>query len=514
MESSWLETRWARSFYLAFVFCLALALLQLIKLYLRRQRLLRDLRHFPAPPAHWFYGHQKLIQNGKMEKLEETVEKYPSAFPCWIGPFQAYFIIYDPDYAKTFLSRSDPKTQYLYRFMTTCLGNGLLSLNGPKWFLHRRLLTPGFHFNILKTYVPVMAQSVNTMLGKWEEICTTQDTTVEVYEHINLMTLDTIIKCAFSQETNCQISGTHDPYVKATFQLSKMLFYRLYNFLYHHDIIFKLTPLGYRFQKLSQVLHQYTEKIIQDRKQSLKNGVKQDPKRKYQDFLDILLAAQAENGDSFSDTDVRSEVNTFMFAGHDTLAVSLSWLLYCLALNPEHQERCREEIRSILGDAPSITWDHLSEMTYTTMCIKETFRLIPTAPSVSRELVKPLTFPDGRSLPAGTLVVLSIWGLHHNPAVWKNPKVFDPLRFSRENSDQRHPYAFLPFSAGPRNCIGQQYAMVELKVATALILLNFKVSPDTTRPPEFSNQIILKPKNGVHLHLEKLTECQIPRCND
>ncbi|XP_015340516.1 cytochrome P450 4X1 isoform X1 [Marmota marmota marmota] len=509
MEASWLETRWARPLYLAFVFCLALGLLQTIKLYLRRQRLLRDLRPFPAPPTHWFYGHQKFLQEDKMEKLEETVEKYPCAFPCWVGPFQAFFFIYDPDYAKTFLSRTDPKSQYPYRFMTPCLGKGLLNLDGPKWFQHRRLLTPGFHCDILKTYVDMMAHSVNTMLDKWEKICSTQDTAVEVFEHINLMALDIIMKCAFSRETNCQINGSLDPYVKAAVELRKIIFYRMYNFWHHHDIIFKFSPNGHLFQELSKVLHQHTEKVIQDRKKPLKAGMKQDntQKKKYQDFLDIILSAQAENEDSFSNADLRSEVNTFMLAGHDTSAVSLSWLLYCLALNPEHQERCREEIRSILGDGSSITWDQLGEMSYTTMCIKEMFRLIPPVTSISRELSKPLTFSDGRSLPAGITVVLSIWGLHHNPAVWKSPKIFDPLRFTKENSDQRHPYAFLPFSSGPRNCIGEQFAMLELKVAIALILLHFKVTPDLTRPPVFSNHIILKPKHGIHLHLKKFPKC-------
>uniref|UniRef100_A0A452VFH1 Cytochrome P450 4X1-like n=1 Tax=Ursus maritimus TaxID=29073 RepID=A0A452VFH1_URSMA len=492
MESSWLETRWARPLYLAFVFCLALGLLQAIKLYLRRRRLLRDLRPFPGPPAHWFYGHQKLLQDGKMEKFEELVEKYHCAFPCWVGPFQAFFYIYDPDYAKTFLGRT---------------GKGLLSLDGPKWFQHRRLLTPAFNVNILKSYVKVMAHSVNTMLGKWEKICSPQDTVVEVYEHIDLMTLDILMKCAFSQETNCQISSTRDLYVKATFEASKIIFYRLYSFLHHHDIIFKFSPQGHRLQEMVKILHKYTEKVIQDRKKFLKDEKKHGntQKQKYQDFLDIILSAQAENDNSFSDIDLRSEVNTFMLAGHDTTAGSISWLLYYLALNPEHQERCREEIRGILGDGSSITWDQLGEMAYTTMCIKESLRLAPPIPSISRELSKPITFPDGRSLPAGITVVLSIWGLHHNPAIWENPKVFDPLRFSQENSEQRHPHSFLPFSAGPRNCIGQHFAMIELKVAIALILLRFKVAPDPTRPLVFLHKIVLKAKDGVHLHLKKLS---------
>ncbi|XP_060061929.1 cytochrome P450 4X1 isoform X2 [Erinaceus europaeus] len=490
---SWLEKRWARPLYLAFVFCLALGLLQAIKLYLRRQRLLRELRHFPAPPTHWFYGHQKLLQDGKMEKLEEFVEKYPCAFPCWVGPFQAFFYVYDPDYAKTFLSRT---------------GKGLVSLDGPEWFQHRHLVTPAFSFNTLKSYVDVMTQSVNIMLGKWEEICGTRDTGVEVFEHISLMTLDILLKCAFSQETNCQINSNHDTYVKAMFDSSKITFYHLYSFLHHHDIIFKFSPEGHRLQEISEVLQQYAEKVIRDRKKSLKDIKNQDnaQKKNYPDFLDILLSAQAENCDSFSDTDLQSEVNTFILAGHDTTAGGISWLLYHLALNPEHQEKCRDEIRSILGDGSSITWDQLSEMSYTTMCIKESLRLAPPIQSISRELSKPITFPDGHSLPAGITVVLSIWGLHHNPAIWEEPKVFDPLRFSLENSDQRHSYSFLPFSAGPRDCIGQHFAMVELKVAIALILLHFKVTPDPTRPLIFLPQVILKPQNGVHLYLKKLSK--------
>ncbi|XP_023420907.1 cytochrome P450 4X1 isoform X3 [Cavia porcellus] len=443
-----------------------------------------------------------------MEKLEELVEKYPCAFPCWIGPFQAFFFIYDPDYAQTFLNRTDPKSQYPYKFMTPCFGKGLLSLDGPKWFQHRRLLTPGLQCDILKTYVEVMAHSVNTMLAKWEKICGTQDTAVEVYEDISMMALDIIMQCAFSQETNCQINGTYDPYLKATTELSKIIFYRLYNFWNHHDLIFKFSPKGQRFQELSKVLHQYTEKVIQDKKKSLKSETKQGTtQKKYQDILDIILSAQAESEDSFPDADLQAEVSTFMLAGHDASAASLSWLLYCLALHPEHQERCREEIRSTLGEGSSIHWDQLDEMSYTTMCIKEMFRLIPPVPSISRELSKPLTFPDGRSLPTGMNVVLSIWGLHHNPAVWNSPQVFDPLRFTKENSDQRHPYAFLAFSAGPRNCIGQQFAMVELKVAIALILLHFRVSADLTRPLSFSNHTVFKPKDGMHLHLKKLSGC-------
>uniref|UniRef100_A0A8D1KZ98 Uncharacterized protein n=1 Tax=Sus scrofa TaxID=9823 RepID=A0A8D1KZ98_PIG len=199
--------RISKPLHLALVFCLALGLLQAVKLYLQRQRLLRDLRPFPSPPSHWFYGHQKT--------LGEITDKYPRAFPFWLGPFQAFFFIYDPDYSHSisvFLT-SPPSSQLKKKKKTgmrfcafISQGKGLLNLNGPKWFQHRRLLTPGLHLNALKSHVEIMAHSVNTMLGKWERICGTEDTLLEISAHVTLLTLDIIMKCVFGLETNCQIN--------------------------------------------------------------------------------------------------------------------------------------------------------------------------------------------------------------------------------------------------------------------------------------------------------------------
>uniref|UniRef100_A0A8C5IZ86 Cytochrome P450 n=1 Tax=Junco hyemalis TaxID=40217 RepID=A0A8C5IZ86_JUNHY len=191
-----------------------------------------------------------------------------------------------------------------------------------------------------------------------------------------------------------------------------------------------------------------------------------------------------------------------MFEGHDTTASGISWLFYCMSLHPEHQQRCREEIQGILGDRDTIEWEDLGKMTYTTMCIKESLRLFPPVPGVSRELSKPVTFPDGRSLPKSLVLLRS----HQTLTRWSLllPQVFDPLRFSPEKSAQRHSHAFLPFSAGSRNCIGQQFAMNELKVALALTLQRFELYPDPSKLPIMIPQIVLRSSNGIHLHLKKV----------
>ncbi|XP_035764065.1 cytochrome P450 4B1-like, partial [Neolamprologus brichardi] len=138
--------------------------------------------------------------------------------------------------------------------------------------------------------------------------------------------------------------------------------------------------------------------------------------------------------------------DTFMFEGHDTTASGLSFILYCLACNPEHQKICRKEIMEALHDKETMEWEDLSKIPYTTMCIKEALRLYPPVPGIARKTTKTVTFCDGRTVPAGSVVGIGVFGIHRNASVWENPNVFDPLRFLPENIAKRSPHAFVPFS--------------------------------------------------------------------
>ncbi|XP_007944893.2 cytochrome P450 4A6-like [Orycteropus afer afer] len=431
------------------------------------------------------------------------VQKFPCACPRWLWGDSIVFHVYDPDYMRVILGRTDPKKSDEYRFLAPWIGYGLLLLNGEKWFQHRRTLTPAFHYDILKPYVGLIADSVQVMLDKWEKL-TTQDSYLEIFEHVSLMTLETIMKCAFSYQGSVQVDRNFHSYIQAIGAMSNLVVSRVRNAFYQNDIIYRLTPDGRLTHHASQVIHQYTDQVIKLRKARLQEEgeLEKIRRKRHLNFLDILLCAKMENGTSLSHKDLRAEVDTFMFEGHDTTASGISWTLYALAKHPKHQQSCREEIQNLLGNRTFIMWNDLQQMPYTTMCIKEALRLYPPVPSIGRLLSKPITFPDGRSLPKGIRVSPNIYALHHNPKVWSDPEVFDPSRFA-PGSDQ-HSHAFLPFSGGPRNCIGKQFAMIELKVAVALILLRFELSPDPTRIPFPVPGIVLKSKNGIHLHLKKL----------
>ncbi|NWR49831.1 CP4B1 protein, partial [Regulus satrapa] len=484
-------------------------LLKVLQFYWERKKLIKALEAFPGPPKHWLYGHNHLIYSEKfLHQLVSWGEEYPYAFPRWFGPVLPSLIIHHPEYAKSILGRTGepppPPAGTDCAFAVWASGKGLLVLDGSKWFQHRKMLTPAFHYDVLKSYVTLMSDSVKVMLDKWDKRITERKS-VELFQDVSLMTLDTIMKCAFSFNSNCQTQSNSHYYIKAVFDLSYLLSNRIQTFSFK-DVFYNLTRKGREFQEACKLAHTHTDQVIQERKKLLSDEkeLEKIQKKRHLDFLDILLCSKDENGVGLSDEDLRAEVDTFMFEGHDTTASGISWLFYCMALHPGHQQQCREEIQGILGDRDTIEWEDLGKMTYTTMCIKESLRLFPPVPAVSRQLSKPITFPDGRSLPAGCQTGLNIFAIHRNRDVWEDPEIYDPLRFSPENSAQRHSHAFLPFAAGSRNCIGQQFAMNEMKVALALTLLRFELYPDPSKIPIMIPQVVLRSSNGIHLHLKKI----------
>eukprot|EP00058_Branchiostoma_floridae_P017225 XP_002602713.1 hypothetical protein BRAFLDRAFT_72925 [Branchiostoma floridae] len=386
-------------------------------------------------------------------------------------------------------------------------GDGLLTTSGAKWFRNRRLLTPGFHFEVLRPYVKLFSDSTNVMLENWEEFGA--GASIDVFQHVSLMTLDSMLKCALSQNTGCQKRKKFNSYISAIHEISELFMARALSIMaIVSDFVYNNSSAGKRYKKACNEVHQFSEKIIQQRKQDLDNlsTTETTRRQKYLDFLDILLMAKDEDGNGLTNTEIRDEVDTFMFEGHDTTASGLAWTLYCLARHPGHQEKCRKEAQEVLQGRTDVTWEDLPSMKYITMCIKESLRIYPPVPKILRELEEPLTFPDGKTVQKGTTVFIGLQLMHLNPNVWERPEEYDPLRFSPKNSSSRHPYAFLPFSAGQRNCIGQHFAMNELKTAVALILQRFRLTPDDSlQEPVPVHKIVLRADSpGLFLKINPL----------
>ncbi|XP_044903534.1 cytochrome P450 4F3 isoform X2 [Felis catus] len=473
------------------------------------------LQCFPQPPKrNWFWGHLGLIQSSEEGLLytQNLASTYGDVCCWWVGPWHAVIRIFHPTCIKPVLfapAAIASKDAVFYSFLKPWLGDGLLLSAGDKWSSHRHMLTPAFHFNILKHYVKIFNDSVNVMHAKWKRLVSEGSTRLDMFEHISLMTLDSLQKCVFSFDSNCQEKSSE--YIAAILELSALVAKRHQQIFMHMDFLYYLTPDGQRFRRACRLVHNFTDAVIQERRRTLPDDgvddfLKAKAKAKTLDFIDVLLLTKDKDGKQLSDEDIRAEADTFMFGGHDTTASGLSWVLYNLAKHPEYQERCRQEVQELLRDREpkEIEWDDLAQLPFLTMCIKESLRLHPPVTVVSRCCTQDVVLPDGRVIPKGVICLVSIFGTHHNPSVWPDPEVYNPFRFDPENIKERSSLAFIPFSAGPRNCIGQSFALTEIKVVLALTLLRFRVLPDKEEPRR-KPELILRAEGGLWLRVEPLS---------
>ncbi|XP_011696000.1 PREDICTED: cytochrome P450 4C1-like [Wasmannia auropunctata] len=269
--------------------------------------------------------------------------------------------------------------------------------------------------------------------------------------------------------------------------------------------------------KILKTLHGFTEEIIAKRKlyhertndkylKNIGNDISAEEndaemfrsQRKRLAMLDLLIAASREG--LMTDLDIREEVDTFMFEGHDTTAMGLCFLLALLAEHKDIQDRVRDEVNIAMQEnGEKFTMKLLQQLPYLDRCIKETLRLYPSVFLISRisgEDVKLQPYV----VPAGTIIQLHIYAVHRDPNFWPNPEVFDPDRFLPENIRNRHPYSYLPFSAGPRNCIGQRFAMLEMKAMIAPLVQNFYLEPvDYLKDLRLQADFILRPAHPLRL---------------
>lgn len=262
------------------------------------------------------------------------------------------------------------------------------------------------------------------------------------------------------------------------------------------------------------ILHGFTDNVIRQRKQKREEQQEKDPnnnepkdteRSKAKPFLDLMLDTKID-GRPMSDKEIRAETDTILFAGHDTSATNIAWTLHLLGNHPEIQERVYAELDNIFqGSDRKTEPDDLPQMKYLEMCIKETLRLFPSAPRIGRVLEEDINL-DGTIVPKDTTIILQIFALHRDPENFANPDEFNPDNFLPENISKRHPYSYIPFSAGPRNCIGQKFAMLEIKLVLTSILRKFKIiSLEPTEKVTLTSTFILTPLNGTKLRLE-------PRC--
>ena len=198
-------------------------------------------------------------------------------------------------------------------------------------------------------------------------------------------------------------------------------------------------------------------------------------------LVDFLISGQEQNPEFYTPEHVREHVDLFIFAGHDTSAMALTVALFFIAFYPEIQTKVHDEIDSIIPDVEDMTMSQINNLTYLDAIIKETLRYAPSAPFVGRSIDQEIKIGN-YVLPVGCSVFLNLFQLHRDPEQFREPDQFNPDRFSSnsEENQNRHPFAFQPFASGPRNCIGQKFALQEIKIFLVTILSHFDIESNTT----------------------------------
>ncbi|KOX74847.1 Cytochrome P450 4c3 [Melipona quadrifasciata] len=486
--------------WLTFVLSMCLTTIVMI-LLVRRGKFLYALRRVPHPPAFPIIGNAHLLCCSPEEAFKKMIKwgrKFGDIYLIWVG-MRPFIFLYKAEAIQPLLSSSVHIDKSLeYEYLRPWLGSGLVTSTGEKWHFRRKLLTPTFHSGLLEIYLKTTIREAQILIS-----CLSKEVgkpEFDIVPYAKRATLDIICDSSMGCNINAQ-KNFEDEYVSAVNTLASISQRRFLDVWMSFDLIFKLTTWGRRHDHALRVTQGFINKIIAERKAEWKaktGGNFYERPHKRQALLDLLLEL-SKDGKILTDDDIRDEVNTFMFAGHDTTATSVSWILYALGRHPQYQEKILEEYYELVG-TEELTSDILSKLTWLEACIKESWRLYPVAPLIARQIYHPITIL-GHKIPIGSTILVNSFLLHRDARYFPEPDSYRPERFLPDGP--RYPsYAFIPFSAGSRNCIGWKYATMIVKVLILYVVKNFQVeSLDTEDQLRFISELVLHNADGLRLKI-------------
>ncbi|KAM7353952.1 putative cytochrome P450 4ac1 [Cochliomyia hominivorax] len=409
------------------------------------------------------------------------------------------------DAEEIFQSTTTITKNVIYDLLKPFLGDGLLISTNEKWHFRRKILTPAFHFNVLQSFQEIFKEESLKLLEKLQKL---ENNTLDVTEIITEFTLNNICETAMGIKLD-DIHGSND-YRKNIHDIEKTIVKRICNPLMFYPLIFRFFGDYEKHMRNIKIAHNFTSKIIEKRRQEFQNDQRKSPgdskendfgiKKRYA-MLDTLLAEEAEG--HIDHKGICDEVNTFTFEGYDTTSTCLIFTILNLSLHPEAQMKCREEIQR-LDDFSSLTVFDINKLQYLECVLKETLRMYPSVPFVGRKCVVE-TRLNGLILPPNSQISVHLYDIMRDPEYFTDPNLFKPERFFNEGTIKRHPFAFVPFSAGSRNCIGQKFALLEMKTIMVAILRNFEILPLTKLEDlTFQNGLVLRTQQKVFVKLRKL----------
>jgi cytochrome P450 len=392
---------------------------------------------------------------------------------CYRPTPEPAYLVSHPDFIRHILvdnNRNYSKATYINQMFKSVVANGLLTAEGEDWLSQRRIMQPVFHSRYVARLDVIITDAVVEMLDRWETNFR-ENRPVDITREMASLTISITTKALFGVDIGQEVGLIGDSVAVGAALLQK--------------------PRDPIFQNGLKAVEEVVYRIINERRRSMTDA---------NDLLALLMQVRdKDTGVGLDDVQLRNQVFTLLLAGYETTSSALTWTWFLLAQNPQVMERLQREVATNIGDWLP-TYTDMENLGYTRMVFEEGMRLYPPAWILGR---KALVDDELGSywIPANSVIAISPYVMHRHPNYWENPEAFDPERFRPERSAQRHRFAYIPFGAGPRQCIGNNFAMLEAQLILAMVARRYtlKLVENQVIKPEAI--FILRPNQEILMNL-------------
>ncbi|XP_027214936.2 cytochrome P450 3A13 [Penaeus vannamei] len=476
----------------------------------------------PSPPARPFTGHLHHVFSSTRpvwEWREEAYLRHGGQRVCGLYNFLTpQLLVGDPELLKGVLVRDfdhfvDRRHLDLAGPEDQLWNDMLNNATGDRWKRIRAAVTPAFTSSRLKVMFPLVAEKAG-VLGHVARSLAKQSEKVELKGLLGRFSMDATASCGFGMQCD-SLNHKESEFCRIAAVIFNPTMWRIMKLTSFYIAPRLCRALGMRATSDGLL---YFAKVVAA---TLNN--RQETGETRGDFLDLMIESRkivdeanpGKRKHALDDITVVSQAVVFLLSGYDNNATTLAFCCYFLAKHPHLQEKAREEVLRLQrlhqgeGDEGEISYEALAEAKFLDACVSETLRFYPIETSFNRQCVKDYMLGDtGLAVKEGTVVEVPVWSLQRDPRHWKDPEVFRPERFLPENKHEITPFTYLPFGAGPRNCVGQRFSYMVIKTALAYLLKAVVMVPAEGHegPPELAiSPVILRPKNGVYVTFKPVT---------
>jgi len=409
-----------------------------------------------------------------LERMIELFALHGDTYRVYVPARQSYtYVIHHPDDVKRVLvsnHRNYTKGVGLDR-VKILLGKGLMTSEGELWTRQRYMMQPFFHRRVITQFAQVIGTANSELLARWEALARRGEP-VNLTDEMSSLTLEIVLRAIFGRDLermSQELGG--NPFDVVTKEQSRDL------------------QFAFKFRSLAKLVAGLIERR------------RREPQEHF-DYVAMLMGARdKDSGQPMSERQLIDEILTLVVAGHETTASGLNWTWYLLSQHPDAEARLHAELDTI-ADEPAPSLPDMERLAYTQQVINEALRLYPPGWLLSRRTVQSDVL-SGYEIPAGTNVLLPLYLLHRHPRYWKEPDTFLPERFAPDHDAERPRFAYMPFAAGPRHCIGETFALYEMLMHLHRIARHFRLVHVPDQPLELEAQINLRTRHPLHMRLER-----------